>query len=151
MTSATELVSVTYIWRENHVPIAFFSVSNDSISRDKCPRSAFERIQRLLAREKRYSSLPAVKIGRIGVSNACRRSGCGSRILEFLKIWFTTQNKTGCRFIVVDAYNDEERIGFYQRNGFTFLTEADKNDKTRIMYFDLLPFFNAQKAANSSS
>jgi len=23
----------------------------------------------------------------------------------FIKVWFTLNNKTGCRFIVVDAYN----------------------------------------------
>jgi hypothetical protein len=49
--------------------------------------------------------MPAVKIGRLGVAHASQRDGTGTQVLDFLKMWFTVGNKTGCRFIVVDAYN----------------------------------------------
>ena len=54
--------------------------------------------------------------------------------------WFTVGNKTGCRFLIVDAYNRSEAVSFYRRNGFEFLTSSDEADSTRIMYFDLITF-----------
>lgn len=57
--------------------------------------------------------------------------------MSFIKIWFTDDNKTGCRFIIVDAYNNEETIHFYQKNNFAFLLKNDELDETRLMIFDL--------------
>jgi GNAT superfamily N-acetyltransferase len=100
-----------------------------------------------LSRRKRYSSLPAVKIGRLGVSADVARTGVGSRILDYLKVWFTRGNKTGCRFIIVDAYKDPAVIAFYKKNGFLFLTaDENENERTRIMYFDLIKFANRATA-----
>jgi hypothetical protein len=144
---ASELVCVTYTWHEEGRHLAFFSVSNDAIMKDLCPRSAFERLLRNIPRDKRYSSMPAVKIGRLGVCVDAQRSGLGTRIMDFLKVWFTNQNKTGCRFILVDAYNADKTIAFYHKNGFQFLTSKDEREDTRIMYFDLIPFANRAEAA----
>ena len=71
--------------------------------------------------------------------------------MNFIKSWFIdSNNKTGCRFIVVDSYNEDIPLYYYQKNGFLFLfsTEQqekdymglDKNDKlnTRLLYFDLI-------------
>jgi GNAT superfamily N-acetyltransferase len=135
-----QLLCVTYAFMESGIVVAFFSVSNDAIKREDLPRSAFQRITRLVPFNKRYSSMPAVKIGRLGVSNELRRDGYGTEVLDFIKAWFTQGNKTGCRFLVVDAYNDGKAIPFYIKNGFDFLTSADENEKTRIMYFDLIKF-----------
>ena len=44
-------------------------------------------------------------------------------------------NKTGCRFITVDAYADA--IPFYLRNGFVPLNDEDIDEPTRLLYFDL--------------
>lgn len=44
-------------------------------------------------------------------------------------------NKTGCRFITVDAY--AAAIPFYLRNGFVPLNDEDIDDLTRLLYFDL--------------
>ena len=44
-------------------------------------------------------------------------------------------NKTGCRFLTVDAYADA--IPFYQKNGFVVLNDDDKDDPTRLLFFDL--------------
>jgi tRNA(Met) C34 N-acetyltransferase TmcA len=84
--------------------------------------------------------MPAAKIGRLGVASEHQRSGEGERVLNWLKVSFTHQNKTGCRFLVVDAYNTDKVKDFYLKNGFQFLTTKDEKDKTRIMYFDLMAF-----------
>lgn len=58
--------------------------------------------------------------------------------MDFIKVFFTDKNKTGCRFIIIDAYKDA--IEFYQKNGFDFLTGEDESESTRLMYFDLKSF-----------
>ncbi len=134
-----QLVSTTYIVRDGSTIIGFFSVSNDSIRREDCPeRSALKRFLKPIPREKRYSSMPAVKIGRLGINEGLQKNGVGSEIIDFLKGWFTIGNKTGCRFLVVDAYNKEDVIGFYKKNGFLFLKSEGQKDETRLMYFDLI-------------
>jgi len=69
--------------------------------------------------------------------------GIGTELLDFIKVSFTTENKTGCRFLIVDAYNKERTINFYKRNDFDFLSTADKDEDTRLMYFDLKRFSDA--------
>lgn len=136
-----ELLTVTYSALVNGDLAAFFSVSNDSLRRDDCRSSAAERrLLRHIPRHKRYRSLPAVKIGRLAVSLSAQAQGVGSDILDFVKAWFTTGNKTGCRFVIVDAYNRAEITRFYARNGFSFLLAEDAQDTTRLMYFDLATF-----------
>ena len=53
---------------------------------------------------------------------------------------FTTRNKTGCRFITADAYNNSSTIAFYSKNGFTFISDTDLKLATRLMCFDLMTF-----------
>ena len=62
----------------------------------------------------------------------------GSQILIFIKGWFAFNNKTGCRFLLVDAYNRPEVIKFYEKNDFTTVTTKDETKKTRLMFFDLM-------------
>lgn len=80
-----ELLSVTYVFTEGERAVAFLSLSNDAISKEAVPRSSFERLQKVLTREKRYRSLPAAKIGRIGVARDLHGQGIGTDILDFLK------------------------------------------------------------------
>lgn len=137
-----QLLSVTYaVLDDNDINkvIAYFSVSNDSIKKELLP-SAFRRLVKIIPCEKRYKSMPAVKIGRLGVAHDIKRQKIGTQVLDYLKVWFTKGNKTGCRFMIVDSYNKETPLNFYIRNGFKFLTEKDKSEETRIMYFDLLTF-----------
>ena len=50
---------------------------------------------------------------------------------------FIDNNRTGCKFITVDAY--AQSLDFYVKNGFNFLTDQDIGKDTRLMYFDLSP------------
>lgn len=59
-------------------------------------------------------------------------------ILDNIKYAFSNVKRLGCRFITVDALN--VAVPFYERNGFQCITESDKDDETRLMFFDLKNF-----------
>lgn len=134
------LLAVTYVMEEDNKPIAYFSLLNDRVSiQDFDTNTHFNRFRRRFANKKRIKSYPAVKVGRFAVNQTACHSGIGSMLLDFIKAYFTIDNKTGCRFITVDAYCSA--IPFYEKNGFVPLQEEDdKNSPTRLMYFDLLDY-----------
>ncbi len=140
IVSGNELLSVTYVAEHAGKVVAFFCVSNDAIKKEDLSGNRFKKLFRIIPRPKRYTSMPAVKIGRLGVSVDVQGQNYGTALLDYIKVWFKINNKTGCRFIIVDAYNDERVIRFYQRNEFDFLILDEKNDQTRLMYFDLIKF-----------
>lgn len=142
--------------------IACFTVSNDSLRIYDLPSSRKKAMWDITNREKMLSRYPGVLIGRLAVNIDYARHGIGSQILDFIKMWFDApDNKTACRFVIVDAKNEPEVLTFYQKNGFEYLfttefqedlytkpvkDKAEENErrinprklKTRLMYFDLL-------------
>lgn len=90
-----------------------------------------------LPEEKRYPSIPAVKIARLGVRKTLQGHGIGSLLLNLTKALFVTNNRTGCRLITVDAYNQPKVIEFYLREAFDFIRDKDAARPTRIMFYDL--------------
>ncbi len=138
---SSELMSVTYAVEIEDKVKAYFCVSNDSIRKEDSTRSGIERLLRFVPRNKRYSSLPAVKIGRLATSKEFQSTGIGTKVLDIIKLLFTDKNKTGCRFLIVDAMNNERTIRFYKNNGFSILKASnDRNDSTVLMFFDLITF-----------
>ena len=128
--------------------VAVFTLSNDSIK--KIPGSRKKKIEKNIPREKLYSSYPAVMIGRLGISSDFQSKHLGSDVLSFIKSWFVDPlNKTGCRFLLVDSYNKERNLKFYERNGFNYLFSSEEQERefrgikpdrplnSRLMYFDL--------------
>ena len=116
--------------------IAFFSLSNDRISiSDFDNKTRYNRFSRRFNNHKRLKSYPAAKIGRLGVSESMKGMNIGSMLLRFINLSFPADNKTGCRFITVDAY--AAAIPFYLRNGFVPLNDEDADEPTRLLYFDL--------------
>jgi len=69
------------------------------------------------------------------VDNAAKSLHIGSYLIRFIKSYFIADNKTGCRFLTVDAYADA--IPFYRKNGFIPLNEDDAGQTTRLLFFDL--------------
>lgn len=59
----------------------------------------------------------------------------GTFLLNFIKSYFVIDNKTGCRFLTVDAYAGA--VPFYLKNGFIPLNDEDADADTRLLYFDL--------------
>ena len=80
-------------------------------------------------------SYPAGKLCRLAVDLSAQDSHIGSYLIDFIKSFFISDNKTGCRFITVDAYADV--IAFYEKNNFVKLDDEDKDARTRLLYFDL--------------
>ena len=72
---------------------------------------------------------------RLGIDKSLRSKGIGSTLLDFIKYFFIENNKTGCRFLTVDAYNNA--ISFYKNNKFQHLKEQEEDKTTRFLYFDL--------------
>lgn len=145
-----ELMAVTYLLvdRNANQTVAYFSLLNDKVSYDSDNRSIWNKLNRKISNRKRRKTYPSVKVGRFAVSRNYEGHGIGSEILNFIKIFFIEGNKTGCRFITLDAYADA--VSFYQKNGFDFFTEKDKNEETRLMFFDLKPFKDAMKRIEGS-
>lgn len=135
----SNLLAVTYLYEYQGNLVVFFSVSNDTISfKEKSLSSAeWRRLRKTYPHRKRLSKLPAAKIGRLGVDKKFKGNHIGTQLLDYIKILFIDNNKTGCRYLTVDAYNRPEVIGFYKKNGFLPLTVLDEDKDTRLMYFDL--------------
>jgi GNAT superfamily N-acetyltransferase len=140
-----QLLAVTYLYENDKEIVGYFSVLNDSIRHvDQDPvltpsRSELKRLLKRMPFGKRgYRSHPAVKVGRLAVNKHYQGQGIGGQLMDYIKGYFLDNNKTGCRFITVDANNKENTLRFYQKNGFEFLTEKDAKEPNRLMYFDLI-------------
>lgn len=151
----SELLGRTYAWIDISHPtniLALVTLANDSVKAKFITKSARNRIQRGITNAKRGMNYPAVLIGRLGVSSKYRGKGMniGSQILDYIKGWFQSEdNKTGCRFIVVDAYNNPQTLHFYEKNGFKPLYNSETEERaflelkpeepleTRFLFFDL--------------
>ena len=133
------LLAVTYVFEniESKEVIGYFSLANDRVSlNDFDDKTEFNRFRRnRFVNEKRMKSYPSVKICRLGINKDFHGKGIGSMLLNFIKSYFLEENKTGCRFITVDAYNNA--IPFYQNNDFQHLKKEESDTVTRLLYYDL--------------
>lgn len=137
-----ELLAVTYLleYIEQNKTAAYFSLLADKIIFNPDEKGVWNKLNRNIPNSKRRKSYPAVKIGRLAVSEEFAGHGLGTFILDNIKYAFSNVKRLGCRFITVDALNSAFR--FYEKNGFQFFTEEDKDDETRLMFFDLINFVN---------
>lgn len=135
-----ELMAVTYLLEnvEQNKTAAYFSLLADKIIFNPDEKGVWNKLNRNIPNQKRRKSYPAVKIGRLAVSQEFARCGLGTFILDNVKYAFTNAKRLGCRFITVDALSSA--VAFYEKNGFQFFTEQDKDEDTRLMFFDLKNF-----------
>ncbi len=149
---ANQLLCKNYCFTSDANPseiVCAFTLANDSIK--KIPGSRKKKVEGAIPREKHYASYPAVMIGRLGVSKTMQDHNLGTEVLDFIKAWLVDPlNKTGCRFVLVDSYNQPQNFRFYERNGFHFLFSSEEQERdfrdlkpdrplsTRLMYFDLI-------------
>jgi hypothetical protein len=152
---SNQLLGKTYCFTLDTNPnivICLFTISNDSIKVNLLSSTRKNRINRRIPNPKRMRSYPAVLIGRLGVNNEYQQRGIGDEVMDFIKSWFIDEkNKTGCRFIVVDSYNEPIPLKYYLSNNFEYMFENESDERkysgfkknkspllTRLMCFDLI-------------
>ena len=149
-----QLLSKSYCFRllsDVSVVVCAFTLSNSSIDARNLPNNSKKKLTENIPHEKSLSSYPATLIGRLGVNSEFGGKGIGTELMEFIKQWMLEPSyKTACRYLTVDAYNNESALKFYEANGFKTLFSSDKQEKeyiglpqeielkTRLMYFDLM-------------
>ncbi|MDD5162733.1 MAG: GNAT family N-acetyltransferase [Candidatus ainarchaeum sp.] len=135
-----EGVNRTFLWmsREYHQILGYITICADAINLDKVQKD--EMIRRGI----NYKSLPALKIGRMGVQKSFCRKGIGTKMIAFAVDRAVKIHRiAACRFITVDAKNDEiipERLKperFYKKNGFEILKTKEKSNVVH-MYKNLV-------------
>ena len=112
------LLSETYYFQPREatekdllIPVAFISFLNDSVQitreeRKTGKKGLWKYLKQAIPHPKRnYTSFPAVKIVRLAVCTSQQRKDFGTSLLNMTKSLFLTDNRTGCRFLTVDAYN----------------------------------------------
>lgn len=156
---SAELLGKTYCFTLDEDPsiiVCLFTVSNDSIKTTHLPNARKKKVIKEIPRQKHMRTYPAVLIGRLGVHKNYRRiegeeDNIGKQLMDFIKSWFIDKgNKTGCRFIVVDSYNEPRALKYYEKNGFENLFSTEGQEKeftglpseaeltTKLMFFDLI-------------
>ena len=126
LTYARRRIGKSYCFRleeDEKQIVACFTLSNDSIRIWDLGSSKKNAMwKKLTNREKMLSRFPGVLIGRLAVSESFAGMGIGTEILDFVKMWFLSEeNKTGCRLVIVDAKNKSKVLKFYEKNGFRYL------------------------------
>lgn len=157
---AKQLLGKSYCYKLDEEPnsvICAFTLSNASIRVDDLPNARRKKIEADIPHAKSLKDYPAVLVGRLGVSEKFRSLHIGSDVLDFIKFWFIDpNNKTGCRFIIVDAYNNPCTMSFYANNGFKTVLGSEEQEKayrhlregitlkTRLMFYDLFALTKIQ-------
>ena len=114
-----ELLGKTYCFRMDTNPrvvVCTFTLANAGIRVSDLPNARKKKIEADIPHIKALKDYPAVLVARLGVSKDYRSLNIGSDTLSYIKLWFLEPyNKTGCRFMIVDAYNNAETISFYEK------------------------------------
>ncbi|MGN0280953.1 MAG: N-acetyltransferase [Prevotella sp.] len=104
-----QLLGKTYCYRldqEPHTIVYAFTLANAGIRVSDLPNARRKKIESHIPHTKSLKDYPAVLVARLGVSLSFRSKHIGSDVLENIKYWFLDPyNKTGCRYVLVDAYN----------------------------------------------
>jgi GNAT superfamily N-acetyltransferase len=151
-----QLLGKSYCYRLKENPsviVCAFTLSTSSVDVRNLPGSRKKKLTEDVPHEKSLSSYPSVLIGRLGVNKEFRKKGIGTELMEYvIKPWFRNY-QIGCRYLTVDAYNNEATRKYYESNSFQYLFSTEKQEKayvglsdekelkTRLMYFDLIQLF----------
>ena len=134
--------------------VCAFSYSASSIKTADLPNSRRKKVKEHIPREKTLKSYPALLIGRLGVSENFNGQGIGSQLIDAIKNFCLINFPDFVRFLLLDAYNEESIIGFYQKNNFmvVFSTEEQEREayrqlptdalRTRYMFYDMILWRN---------
>ena len=130
-------ISATYLWfyKPKKELVGYVSILADAINLQGELKQYF-RQEGIF-----YKSLPALKIGRLCVSDGYLGRGLGTLMVEFTIVLSEKIGKDiGLRFITTDAKRNSEprkdSVHFYKKLGFDILKQREKG--TLPMYKDLI-------------
>ncbi|MDR3252752.1 MAG: GNAT family N-acetyltransferase [Tannerella sp.] len=136
------------------VIVCAFTLSTSSIDGKNLPGSRRRKLTENIPHEKSLSSYPAALIGRLGVNKDFRKKRIGKELIENVIKPIFRDFQIGCRYLTVDAYNNDAVLKFYESSGFRVIFSTEKQEKeyiglseelalqTRTMYFDLIRLFD---------
>ncbi|MDE6226954.1 MAG: GNAT family N-acetyltransferase [Muribaculaceae bacterium] len=149
-----ELLGKTYCYKldeDSHKVVCAFTLANAGVRVSDLPNARKKKVESKIPHIKALKDYPAVLLARLGVSKDFRSLSIGSDVIEFVKLWFLDPyNKTGCRFLIVDAYNSPATLAFYEKNDFKMVFSSEQQEKdyrhldsgtalsTRLMFYDLM-------------
>ena len=117
-------------------PIMLVDLCNDVIRRDVIPQVSKGKIEK----QKLFlETFPAVKIARLARNKIFAGNQMSVHLFNALKLFFLQNNRTGCRFLTLDAY--PQRVPLYELCGFQkTLADEDISDESEnvSMFFDLI-------------
>lgn len=94
--------------------VCAFTVANSSVKVDSLPSNLRNKLNRKIPNAKRRPQYPAVLVGQLAVSDLFSGHHVGDELLDFIKSWFIDPlNKTGCRYVIVDAVNHPKVFEYY--------------------------------------
>ena len=130
-------IATSFILEDNGIIAAYFCLLNDKISKQEVSNNQWKKIKNRFPVGKKFSSYPAIKIGRLAVSSKYRGQQIGTKLISLIKDMLdSNSNYSAFRFITVDSYLSA--VGFYGKNGFVKLTQKEENDHTCLMFFDMM-------------
>ena len=138
---AKEMLATTFIIENEKQTLAYYSLLSDSFRVEETnftSKTQYKNFLReLVPHPKRYlKGFPAIKIGRLAIDKTFKGKGLGGMIINaIIADCIKINQKHACRLITIDAY--KKAIPFYERFGFQFLTEKDKELNIRQMFLDL--------------
>ncbi|MDR1980546.1 MAG: GNAT family N-acetyltransferase [Tannerellaceae bacterium] len=148
-----QLLGKSFCYRLDENPsviVCAFTLANSSIDGRNLPNNRKKKLTEHIPYEKHLSSYPAMLIGRLGVNKDYGNRGIGSELIRFIRTIALAGDWSACRYLTVDAYNNEITRKYYEINGFLYLFSSEKQEKeyigmregmelkTRLMYFDLI-------------
>ena len=132
-------LSATYLWftKDTDILIAYITLLCDSL---RIRETGLEKD--FVAKGVFYKARPALKVGRLCVTDNFTHRGIGTQLMYFaMEAVLTLSQYAGCRFIVVDAKKDV--LPFY--TNMEFQTLKDEEKETIPMYFDMFQLIERQK------
>jgi len=130
LSQAEQHLNKTYVFYDgSNTPVGYVTLCLSQVEN--------KRRNPILA-EVRYSSVPALLIGRLAIDRRFQRAGCGSAIMKWIRN-MAYDLAAGCRFLAVqvDIENDAA-LRFYWREGFVAPAATRPAGRLQLLLYDLV-------------
>lgn len=144
LNQTNQSINRTFLWisKTNKILLSYITICVDAISLDSILKEEMQKAGI------KYKSLPALKICRMAVRKELTKKGIGKRMISFaINQAIKVHKESACRFITLDAKNDEKTpehlkpIRFYKKLEFEELKRR-KKDNTIHLFLDLINYTN---------